>query len=118
MTTPLASVDHPDASYVNLFNPLSPIMGGGDKYPKFMLNMMPRHDRAAWLISKAGAVSLLAAGLFGGYRLLQHVNKVSDIAKKDDPADGMSSDIGTTFNVPFTGSKDQKKKNGIIRMSP
>ena len=57
----LAATGGPDVSYKNLFNPISPITGGGDKYPGFVANMFPNNPRAAWLASKVGAVTLLAS---------------------------------------------------------
>ena len=98
---PLAATGGPDVSYLNLLNPLSPLMGGGDKYPEFMAGMFPKSPTAAWLTSKAGAIGLLAAGLFGGARLVQHVNRMADMRDKDDPADKLRSQLGTTFEVPL-----------------
>lgn len=98
---PLAATGGPDVSYLNLLNPLSPLMGGGDKYPEFMANMFPTSPKAAWLTSKVGAIGLLAAGLFGAARLAQHANRMANLRDADDPAEKLTSQIGTTFEVPL-----------------
>lgn len=98
---PLAATGGSDVSYLNLFNPLSPLMGGGDKYPKFMANMFPGNPRAAWLASKAGAAALLAASLFGVARGAQHVKRMAAMRDEDDPGEKLHSQLGTTFAVPL-----------------
>lgn len=98
---PLAATSGPDVSYKNLFNPLSPIMGGGDKYPEFVANMFPGNARAAWLTAKAGAATILAAALFGGIRGVQHLNRVAEMRDKDDPGQKLDSQLSTTFAVPL-----------------
>ena len=98
---PLAATSGNDVSYKNLFNPLSPLMGGGDKYPQFMANMFPGNPNAAWMASKAGAVALLAAALFGTARGVQHVKRMADMRDEDDPGDKLPSQLSTTFAVPL-----------------
>jgi len=97
----LASTKGPGVSYLNLFNPLSAVMGGGDRYPEFMAKMFPGKPTAAWLVSKVGAVGFLAAILAGGIRLAQHVDTVDKISEEDNPAKKLKSQISTTFAVPL-----------------
>jgi len=101
-------------SYLKLFNPLSPVMGGGDRYPEFMANMFPGRPTTAWLLSKAGAVALLAGALFGGIRLAQHVDKVDEISEEDNPAKKLKSQIGTTFAVPLNPIKKSAGYDGTL----
>ena len=97
----LASTKGPGVSYWNLFNPLSAMMGGGDRYPEFMAKMFPGKPTAAWLVSKIGAVGFLAAVLAGGARMLQHADTVDKISEEDNPAKKLKSQISTTFAVPL-----------------
>lgn len=97
----LAATGGPDVSYKNLFNPISPITGGGDKYPGFVANMFPNNPRAAWLASKVGAVTLLAAAIAGGVRGVQHLNRMAEMRDKDDPGQKLDSQLSTTFSVPL-----------------
>ena len=105
---PFAAGTGPDMSWAQLFNPFSQMMGGGDRYPEFMASMFPGKPRAAWLVSKIGAVGLLAAAIAGTTRGIQHIVRVSDMADEDDPAKKMRSEIGTTFNVPLAPPKMKK----------
>jgi len=96
----LASTD--SGSYLNLLNPLSPLMGGGDKYPKFMADMFPGNSRAAWMASKVGAIALLAMATAGTARVIRHLDTVNQMAEDhEDPANKMRSQLGTTFAVPL-----------------
>lgn len=97
----LAATGGPDVSYKNLFNPLSPIMGGGDKYPEFVANMFPGNPRAAWLASKTGAAVILASAVLGSIRGVQHLNRVAEMRDKDDPGQKLDSQLSTTFAVPL-----------------
>lgn len=90
------------ASYWNLINPLSPVMGGGDKYPEFVANMFPGNPKAAWMVSKTGALALLAGATLATIRGVQHLSRVSRIGNDDDdPANKLKSQIATTYEVPL-----------------
>lgn len=99
--TGLAATSGEGYSYANLFNPLSPIMGGGDKIPGFVSSMFPGNDRAAWLVSKAGAAGLLAAAVLGSVRVAQHVDRMAQLRDEDDPVDKEHKQLSTTFEVPL-----------------
>ena len=101
-------------SWAQLFNPISSILGGGDRYPEFMAKMFPKNPDAAWLTSKAAAVSLLAAALAGGARAIRHGLQMNDLAESDAPYKNMRTGISTTFNSPLgTEEDDIRKKQGV-----
>lgn len=116
----MAATDGPDVSYKNLFNPLSPLMGGGDKYPEFVANMFPGNPRAAWLVSKVGAVGLLAAALAGAVRGATHLSQMAKLKDRDDPADNLKSDVGTTYMGALggnSGKPNAEEKKQLKRAS-
>ena len=115
---PLAATGGPDVSYKNLFNPLSPLMGGGDKYPEFVANMFPNNPRGAWMASKAGAVALLAAAIAGGIRGVQHLNRVADMRDEDDPGQKLDSQLSTTFAVPLGKHASEDVPKQMLLMPP
>lgn len=92
--------DQPGGSYVNTAIPVSQILGLTDRIPERWVNMFPNTEggqRAAHITFKAGFDALLAAGLIALYRGLNHVNRMSELAKSDNPAKGMKSQLSTTF---------------------
>ena len=98
-------------SWAQLFNPFSVFMGGGDRYPEFVARMFPYSQRdKAWMVSKIGAVSILAAALAGGTRALQHASRMQELAESDAPTKNIRSDLGTTFNIALGADDDGKKK--------
>ena len=75
-------------------------MGLTDRIPAKWVHMFPNTQggqRAAHLTFKAGADALLAAGLIALYRSLNHVGRMAELAKSDNPAKGMKSQLSTTF---------------------
>lgn len=91
-------------SWLQLFNPISQVTGGNDRYPEFVANMFPGNPRAAWMVSKLGAVGLLAAAMFGAARGVQHVVRTASRRgeEQDDPARKLKSQLGTTFSMPLS----------------
>lgn len=110
MSEPAAAWGASDkGSYINTLNPLSQMFQQTDRIPQSWVNLFPDTvggHRAAHLTFKAGADALLAAGLIALYRGLSHVNRMSGLAKSDNPAHGMTSELSTTF----AGSLDPKKQ--------
>lgn len=102
--------DSRQGSWFNTFNPLSQVFQKTDRLPSWWVNnMFPNTSagrRAAHITFKAGADALLAAGLIAVWRGLSHVNRMSELAKSDNPAKGMESQLSTTF----AGSLDPEKQ--------
>ena len=87
-------------SYVATAFPLSQVFGMTDKIPEGWVNMFPNTvggQRAAHVTFKAGFDALLAAGLIALYRGVNHANRMAELAKSDNPAKGMKSQLSTTF---------------------
>lgn len=103
--------DSNQGSWWNTFNPFSQIFGMTDRLPSWWVNMFPNStggQRAAHISFKVGADAALAAGLVALWRGIGHINRMSEIAKSDNPAKGMKSQLSTTFAGPLDPS--QKKK--------
>ena len=101
-------------SWFNTFNPLSQIFGQTDRLPSWWVNMFPNStggQRAAHITFKVGADAALAAGLVALWRGLTHVNRMSELAKSDNPAKGMKSQLSTTFAGSL--NPEQKKKAAV-----
>lgn len=99
-------------SYLNTFNPLSQLFGGVDRLPDWYVNMFPNTEggqRAAHLTFHTGAAALLTAALVGGSRAIGHYSRMSELAKSDNPADKLVSNISTTFEGEMGHKKGQKK---------
>ena len=105
----------PEYSYLNTFNPVSAITGGGDRVPEWAMNLTPGNPTAGYMAAKAGAVALLAAGLVGGYRAVKHFNRMSDMAEKNNPAKQLETQLGTTFN---TTMKSKTASGGRVVPKP
>ena len=87
-------------SYGNTFNPFSQMFGLTDRLPEGWVKMFPNTEngrRAAHITFKAGADGLLAAGLVALWRGIEHIGRMADLAKSDNPAHGMKSQLSTTF---------------------
>lgn len=97
-----------DVSYKNTFNPVSAAFSGGDKIAEWATNMgLP--PEAAYIAFKSGACALLAAGIAGGIRTMQHMTRVAEIENdKDDPANKLKKQIGTTFKGPLGKTAEEK----------
>lgn len=96
---PQAAWNSDKGSYLNTVNPFSNFFGLTDKVPGWWMDMFPKGDeRAAYMTFKTGACALLAAGLFGGYRVIRHLDRVSDMAEADNPAGKLRSQLSTTFS--------------------
>lgn len=111
MSNPAAAWgDSRQGSWFNTFNPLSQVFQQTDRIPAWWVNNMFPHtkggQRAAHLTFKAGADALMAAGLIALWRGMSHVNRMSELAKSDNPAKGMKSQLSTTF----AGSLDPEKQ--------
>lgn len=100
----------PRGSWLQLFNPLSPITGGNDRIPQFIADAFPDNPTAAWLVSKVGATSLLAATLAGGARYIQHKDRMHRLKDKNDPASKIESQLNTTFLGSLKGVEDTEKE--------
>ena len=96
-------------TYASLFNPLSPLLGGGDRIPEWAMRTFPGKPETAWLASKTLAVGFEAALLAAAYRGMQHINTMSELSQNDDPDKKMEKEIGTTFNVDFSNGKTENK---------
>lgn len=92
-------------SYLNTFNPFSGFFGGGDKVPQWAYSIVPNDPDMSHLLFKSGACALLAAGIVGGARAIKHLNTVSEMADKDNPAGKLKSQISTTFEMPLKQTK-------------
>lgn len=92
-------------SYLNTFNPFSGFFGGGDKIPQWAYSIVPNNPDMSHLLFKSGACALLAAGIVGGARAIKHLNTVSEMADKDNPAGKLKSQISTTFEMPLNQTK-------------
>jgi hypothetical protein len=100
----------PKGSYWNTANPLSQSLGLTDRLPEGWVKMFPNTtggQRAAHITFKAGMDALIAAGLVAVWRGLSHINRMSELAKSDNPAHGMKSQLSTTFAGSL--NPDQKK---------
>lgn len=87
-------------SYAATAFPISQVFGMTDKIPAGWVSMFPNTvggQRAAHVTFKAGFDALLAAGLIALYRGINHANRMSELAKSDNPAKGMKSQLSTTF---------------------
>lgn len=103
-------------SMLNTLNPFSSIMGGGDYVPDWAHNLFPGSQATGAMAFKMGAVGLLAAGLVGGYRAIQHFDALANLRDSEGPAKDLHSQIGTTFNLsmknkPVEKTKQTKKAN-------
>lgn len=103
----------PKGSWINTFNPFSQMLGLTDRIPAWWVNNMFPHSeggqRAAHITFKAGADALLAAGLIALYRGYNHVSRMAELAKSDNPANGMKSQLSTTFAGSLDPEKQTKK---------
>ena len=91
---------NPKGSYLNTANLFSQMMGKTDRIPAGFVDLFPNTEggrRAAHITFKAGFDALLAAGAIALYRSMQHVGRMADLAKSDNPANGMKSQLSTTF---------------------
>ena len=119
MSNPAAAWgDSRQGSWFNTFNPLSQVFQQTDRIPAWWVNnMFPNTkggQRAAHLTFKAGADALMAAGLIALWRGMSHVNRMSELAKSDNPAHGMKSQLSTTF----AGSLDPEKQSKQAAVDP
>jgi hypothetical protein len=105
-------------SWLNTANPFSQTLGQTDRIPAWWVNNMFPHSeagqRAAHITFKAGFDALLAAGLIALYRGINHVGRMADLAKSDNPAHGMKSQLSTTFAGSLDPEK-QKKAASLIK---
>ena len=105
-------------SYANTFNPFSQSLGLTDRIPEGWVKMFPNTvggRQAAHISFKAGADALLAAGLVALWRGISHVNRMAELAKSDNPAHGMKSQLSTTF----AGSLNpEQKKTAATQYNP
>lgn len=102
----------PYGSYANTLNPFSQLMQQTDRLPEGWVKMFPNSEtghRVAHITFKAGADALLAAGLIALYRGISHVGRMADLAKSDNPAEGMKSQLSTTFSGSLDPEKQKKK---------
>ena len=102
----------PYGSWANTFNPFSQILGLTDRIPASWVSMFPQSEggkRTAHVTFKAGADALLAAGLIALYRGFSHMGRMADLAKSDNPAHGMKSQLSTTFAGSLDPEKQKKK---------
>lgn len=105
------------SSYGNLLNPVSQMLGGGDRYPEFMASLLPGNPETAWMLSKLGAIGLLAASLAGSVRAVQHLDRVRGLKDTDKPAEGLKSQISTTFDVSLSPTRTgQAKKAAKVKV--
>ena len=102
-------------SWASTFNPLSGVTGGIDKIPSKWVNLFPDTEKGkqmAHMTFKAGAVSLLAAALAGGYRAAKHYTDMDELAEADRPGKDLAGQLSTTFEgsmLPEDKRKKQKK---------
>jgi len=92
----------PKASYWSTFNPFSQLSTSNpvDRVPEWWDKYIPISDRdTRYLAWKATALSLLAASIVGGGRLLLHMGKVDDVRKNDAPGHQLKSQLNTAFEV-------------------
>jgi len=109
----------PYGSYVNTAFPFSQLFGMTDRIPKTWVDMFPHTEggqRAAHITFKAGFDALLAAGLIALYRGANHISRMADMAKSDNPAKGMKSQLSTTFAGSLEPEK--QKKNASSKWGP
>lgn len=109
--------DQPGGSYVNTAIPVSQIFGLTDRIPEGWVKMFPNTEggqRAAHITFKAGFDALLAAGLIALYRGLNHVNRMSELAKSDNPAKGMKSQLSTTFAGSLNPEQTKTASGGAL----
>lgn len=101
----------PLGSYANTAFPLSQTFQLTDRLPAGWVKMFPNTEggqRAAHMTFKVGLDAAIGAGLIALYRYISHANRMAELAKSDNPAHGMTSQLSTTF----AGSLDpvQEKK--------
>lgn len=105
-------------SWWNTAFPLSQTFQLTDRIPEGWVNMFPNTEggqRAAHITFKAGFDALLAAGLIALYRGMNHVGRMAELAKSDNPAKGMKSQLSTTF----AGSLNpEQKKTAASKVDP
>ena len=109
--------NQPGGSYVNTAIPVSQIFGLTDRIPEGWVKMFPNTEggqRAAHITFKAGFDALLAAGLIALYRGLNHVNRMSELAKSDNPAKGMKSQLSTTFAGSLNPEQTKTASGGAL----
>jgi hypothetical protein len=94
--------EDPKASYWSTFNPFSQLSTSNpvDRVPKWWNDLPffsdPDTKYLAW---KATALSLLAAGIVGGGRLLLHMGKVDNVRKNDAPGHQLKSQLNSAFEM-------------------
>lgn len=108
--TPLATSDPSKANPGTAFDPTAAMTGKTFFVPQWWLKRFPGHEQGASVAWLAGASSLLAAGLIGGYRLLRHDDELIDIDDADRPGRDLAKQISTTFQGPLSDSRQKKKK--------
>ncbi len=93
-------------SYLNTVNPFSNVFGAVDRVPEWWMGLFPQDSKSlAHLTFKAGACSLLAAGLVGAARGVAHLNRMAELGESDNSAKKLDSQISTTFNTKMQGKK-------------
>lgn len=104
-----------DVSYKRLFNPLSQLIGGGDKYPEWLLKLFPANPKAAWWTAKLGGIGALALITAAGTRALLHNNAITETYEYDDPSRKLKSQLGTTFMAPLAPDKKLDPTTGEVK---
>ena len=108
-------------SWASTFNPLSGVMGGVDKVPAKWVNLFPDTERGkqmAHMTFKAGAVSLLAAALAGGYRAAKHYTDMDELAEADRPGKDLAGQLSTTFEGSMLPESKKKQKKTAAEADP
>ena len=109
----------PKGSYWNTANLFSQMMGKTDRIPEGYVNLFPNSEagrRAAHITFKAGFDALLAAGAVALYRSINHIGRMADLAKSDNPAKGMKSQLSTTFAGSL--NPEQIKSAAVNELQP
>lgn len=98
-------------SWLSLFNPLSYMVGGKDRYPEFMGNIFG--PKTGYLISKGAAQLLLGAAIAGGARAIRNSHFTDKVFSPDTPVGKVTGHGGTTFSlsmVPQGAEEAHEKK--------
>ena len=112
----LRTVAGPSGSVASLFNPFSGLTGTVDYVPGRWIDLVQKYvpgeagKTTAHMTAKAGAMTLLAAGLVGGYRSLRHLKDVANMDKATRPGKNMASQLSTTFEGDLSGEDKKQKK--------
>ena len=109
------TTDASQGSWLSTINPLSQLSTSNkpDYMPEWWDKYIPASSPdTRYLLWKSAVMSLMAAAIVGGGRLIQHIGKVNEIRQTDQPGHALNNQMGSSFEMTSVAKKKKKKKGG------